>query len=80
VLSDLGAGASHSGGDPAFADEWLEFFTTTSEAGCPVVALVPYPLSRVPRVLRRVARAVPWGRQTSIGTIRQTLGGPHAVA
>lgn len=79
LLSDLGAGASQSRGDPAFADEWLDFFTITSKAGCPAVALVPYPLGRVPRALRRVVHAVAWRRQTSVGTVRQTLGGPHAV-
>ncbi len=80
VLTDLGIGGPRLAPWRVSTDEWLEFERTVTQAGCPVVALVPYPPQRVPKVLRRRVYVVVWDRPTSVATVRRSLRGPLNVA
>ncbi|MFJ9736640.1 hypothetical protein [Streptomyces sp. NPDC101166] len=72
LLSDLGVGGrSHdSGPDP---EDWEEFVGLVTRAGCPVVALTPYPPNRR---LDRTAQLLPqltWDRSTTTGRARAVV-------
>jgi hypothetical protein len=72
VVSDLGA-ARGAGTRRAPESDWLEFSARVRRARCPLVALVPFPVSRVPPALRRGMAVVPWDRSTTTGRLRALL-------
>jgi hypothetical protein len=67
AITDLGAR------DPARAAEWLRFAAMARRAGCPFVALSPYPAARFPRLVRRSIAIVAWDRRTRVGAARRTV-------
>jgi hypothetical protein len=64
LLSDLGVGR-RPGPGRASAGEWLAFAEIAGHARCPILALVPYAVTRVPSALRAALQIVPWDRGTS---------------
>ena len=79
LLTDLGIGRATGGGERTGEAVWLAFLRSLRAAGCPAVALVPYPRERWPA---RLARAVPilyWDRRTSVATVRRAVGRGHRV-
>jgi hypothetical protein len=55
--------------------DWLEFAQLVRRAGCPLVVLVPYPRSRVPRELRRAMTVVEWDRTTTAAGVARAVRG-----
>lgn len=49
---------------------WWEFATKALRRRCPVIAFVPYPLSRWPVGLNGLITPLPWDRKTTVATIR----------
>jgi hypothetical protein len=74
VVSDLGA-ARGSGTRRAPEAEWLAFAARVRRAQCPLVALVPFPPSRVRPALRRAMQVVTWDRATTTGRIHAVRRG-----
>lgn len=74
VVTDLGIGRPGAPGQRATTREWLTFIDEARRAGCPVVAFVPYPLTRVPVALMRAAAVVSWDRSTSIRDVHRRVG------
>lgn len=71
LLTDLGAArAGFDVGRPR-PGEWLRFAEAARRAGCPVVAVVPYPPSRVAPELRRAMYVVTWDRTTTTGRVQR---------
>jgi len=60
LLSDLGI---RSGAAPSVTSQWLVFLARARNAGCPVIAFVPYAKSRWPYWLKRFMRPVLWDRR-----------------
>jgi hypothetical protein len=75
ILSDLGAGPS---GAPPSA--WVRTAAVLRHAGCPAVALCPYPIERVPHRIRRSIAIVEWDRPTTARSARSDIGGLKRVA
>lgn len=69
LLSDLGIASPPSDGETAAPQEWVAFARRVREAGCPLVALVPYAPARWPRALREHLRMLQWDRGTSVLTV-----------
>lgn len=65
AITDLGLRS------PDRARAWLRFGVAARRAGCPFVALVPYPKSRWPRETARKLEIIPWDRRTRVGAIRR---------
>ncbi|MCP4387911.1 MAG: hypothetical protein GY802_06430 [Gammaproteobacteria bacterium] len=74
VLTDLGIGRSRLPAAGVTPDEWLRFARQQRVAGCPLLAIVPYELARVPPALRTHFRVLPWSRSTTIAIVRQLIG------
>lgn len=68
VLTDLGSAPSgpETPDRREVVDRWLRFATLVRSAGCPLVALVPAPVSRIPQAVRRVIAVVSWDRPTGV--------------
>jgi hypothetical protein len=66
LVSDLGVAPSP---DRAGADEWLAFAAGMADAGCRVVAISPYPASRVPPALAAAVTGVVWDASTGPGQV-----------
>jgi hypothetical protein len=71
LLTDLGARRAGKGGTLIEAGEWLHFTGRVRKAGCPLVALVPYPQGRVHPSLRKAMAVVPWDRSTTTGQVKR---------
>jgi hypothetical protein len=74
VLTDLGVSRTAVSGIQAAVDEWVSFASFLRHWGCPLVAFVPYPRSRVPFRLLQEMTIIQWDRTTSVQTIRRALG------
>lgn len=59
VLTDLGIGGSSAA---LVAAEWVAFAKLVRAAGCPLVALVPYPPERWPEAAARALTVAQWDR------------------
>ena len=70
LISDLGIANPPFSLRRATPRDWLELHLRLKEAGCPVVALVPYPPSRWPQALAHVLSIIHWDRRTSATTVR----------
>lgn len=60
---------------PDRAAEWLRFAIAVKRAGCPMIALTPYPKSRWPRAVAKRIAIVPWDRRTRVSAVRREARG-----
>ena len=73
VITDLGIAETDPPGSRASVAEWLGFADAAQAAGVQLRALVPYPATRWPRLLRSRLHPLPWDRQTTAALVRRTL-------
>jgi hypothetical protein len=73
VVTDLGIGRPRFSDDPATPAEWLRFAHEARRNSNRVIALVPYPPSRWPRLLRRSMAVLFWDPATSPRTVSAEL-------
>jgi hypothetical protein len=73
VITDLGILQNPYITDQAEVRDWLRFAAIIQEAGCSLVAFVPYPSSRWPKLLQNTMKIVQWDRTTSTSTIQQIV-------
>jgi hypothetical protein len=73
ALTDLGCAGVTSNDDWASAAEWSRFAQLVRAAGSTVVALLPYPVHRVPIALARSITVVPWNESLSAARVRRIL-------
>ena len=71
IMTDLGILRNPDIIDRAGVRDWLHFAAIVRDAGCSLVAFVPYPSERWPKPLKDVMKIVQWDRTTSISTIQQ---------
>lgn len=67
LLTDLGVGSNSISSERIMPAEWLSFADTVRKAGCELVALVPYPITRISPMIRRAFAVIPWDRTTTTG-------------
>jgi hypothetical protein len=72
VLTDLGIAQPPGIAGLAGASEWRTFGDTLARAGCPLLALVPYPQRRWP-ALSRSMTIVQWDRTTTAAVVRRAV-------
>jgi hypothetical protein len=73
VVTDLGIGGPMLDRDRPTIAEWLAFSYRVREAGCNIVAFVPYEATRWPRRLLSTMRLIHWSERTSVGAVRRAL-------
>ena len=73
MLTDLGCAGPRSNPDWASPEEWARFADRARDAGTVLVALVPYPVRRVPFTLTRRMTVVPWCEDLSAARVRRIL-------
>jgi hypothetical protein len=73
MLTDLGCAGPRSNPDWASPEEWARFADFARNAGMALVALVPYPVRRVPFMLTRRITVVPWCEDLSAARVRRIL-------
>jgi hypothetical protein len=73
ALTDLGCAGVTSNDDWASAAEWSRFAQAVRAAGSTIVALLPYPVHRVPLALARSVTVVPWNESLSAARVRRIL-------
>jgi len=78
VVSDLGIGGPNSDPDRGTVGEWLRFARQVREAGCELIALVPYEAARWPPRLSRAMSVIHWSERTSVGSVRRARHEAHA--
>lgn len=71
LISDLGISNPPFSMRRATLRDWLKLILILEEAGCPVIALVPYPDSRWPKSLARVLPIIQWDRYTTATSARR---------
>jgi hypothetical protein len=71
LVTDLGLGRPEFNGDPADVGEWLDFAELLKPERPRPVAVVPYPLDRIPRALAAALSVVEWDRTTTIQSVRR---------
>jgi hypothetical protein len=71
MLTDLGIGGPPLSEERAGITEWLDFLKQARNNGSDVVALVPYPPRRWPR-LGRLMHIIHWDRRTTAAAIRNS--------
>ena len=74
VITDLGIGRPGAGVDRATVREWRAFADLARRAGCPTVAFVPYPVTRVPPALRASMTVISWDGRTSVRAVHRLIG------
>lgn len=74
VVSDLGVGGPVLHPRRASVAEWYQVFHEIVRAGCTVLALVPYPVTRVPAELTPLLSALTWDRTTTVSTVAALVG------
>jgi hypothetical protein len=67
LISDLGCG--HQSPDRAGLEEWASWLRLLAERDIVPVVLTPYPVDRLPRVLRQMSAACEWDRSTNLGLV-----------
>lgn len=72
IISDLGVAESPYSMRRSSPGEWLGLLDILRGAGCPVLALAPYPPSRWPASLVGRLRIVQWDRRTTVAAVRHT--------
>jgi hypothetical protein len=79
VLSDLGIGGAAADPARALPADWVAFAAEASEAGCPVVAFVPFGPRRWHPLVARAMTIIHWDRRTSAGAVRRAVGPGHGI-
>jgi hypothetical protein len=74
VVSDLGVGGPLPHRRRASVAEWYDVLDEIVRAGCTTLALVPYPVDRVPTELTRLLSALTWDRTTTVSTVAAQVG------
>ncbi|MFJ2001148.1 hypothetical protein ACWCQP_01740 [Streptomyces chartreusis] len=74
VVSDLGVGGPVLHPQRASVAEWYQVFDEIVRAGCTALALVPYPVTRVPADLIPLLSALTWDRTTTVSTVSALVG------
>lgn len=74
LLTDFGIGRAAWLAAPVAPGQWRSFANRLRQRECPVVAFVPYPLSRCPGDLKRSIAIVQWDRPTRTAAIRASAG------
>lgn len=74
VVSDLGVGGPVLHPQRASVAEWHQVLDEIVRAGCTVLALVPYPVTRVPAELTRLLAGLTWDRTTTVSTVAALAG------
>ncbi|MET9833391.1 hypothetical protein ABZ078_29725 [Streptomyces sp. NPDC006385] len=74
VVSDLGVGGPLLHPRRASVAEWYDVLDEIVRAGCTALALVPYPVDRVPTELTRLLSALTWDRTTTVSTVAALVG------
>lgn len=74
VVSDLGVGGPVLHPRRASVAEWYQVCHEIVRAGCTVLALVPYPVTRVPAELTPLLSALTWDRTTTVSTVAALVG------
>lgn len=72
ILTDMGIGARTSGHEVVPLSEWRDFAKRIRTSQCHLIALVPYPRRRWPKVAG--IDIVQWDRSTSVGNVRSVIG------
>jgi hypothetical protein len=71
LLSDLGIAAPAFSPRRATVQDWLQFARQLRIAGCPLLALVPYPRQRWPRRLTKGMNVLLWDRGSTASAVRR---------
>ena len=79
MLTDLGIARPPMSVDKADEKEWLEFAIRAHQAGCPLVAFVPYLRWRWPQRLQAGIHIVPWDHHMTAAGVRHIIGPLHEV-
>ncbi|MFD0003480.1 hypothetical protein ACFVJ4_13790 [Streptomyces sp. NPDC127178] len=74
VVSDLGVGGPVLHPRRASVAEWYHVLDEIVRAGCTVLALVPYPVNRVPAELAPLLSVLTWDRTTTVSTVSALVG------
>ncbi|MFH0518957.1 hypothetical protein ACHBTE_17530 [Streptomyces sp. M41] len=74
LVSDLGVGGPFPHRRRASVAEWYDVLDEIVRAGCTALALVPYPVDRVPAELARLLSALTWDRTTTVSTVAALVG------
>lgn len=69
IVSDLGVGGPLLHPRRASIAEWYQVLDEIDRAGCTALALVPYPVDRVPTELTRLLSSLTWDRTTTVSTV-----------
>jgi hypothetical protein len=80
VVTDLGIGRPRGWNDWADEAEWLNFAAILRKAGCPLVAMVPYPPARWPLAIARDIAILQFDRPTTASVVRRVVGVAHSVS
>ena len=73
VLTDLGCSGFASNNEWASSEEWGRFADAARSAGSGILALLPFPIHRVPLSLARCITVVPWSEALSAARVRRIL-------
>lgn len=73
MLTDLGIAIPSFATENTSVDEWIEFAQHVHEAGCPLLALIPYNSTRWPNALKDQMIIVQWDRETTVSTVSNFL-------
>lgn len=73
LLSDLSVIYRDFDSDWAPLAEWRHFVRTAAEAGCPLLALTPFPPQRVSARLRQGISLLPWSEWLDAGHVQRVL-------
>jgi hypothetical protein len=79
MLTDLGIGMQQSADEAVDVSEWQEFARRMRTAGCHLMALVPYPRHRRPKIPQGSVDIIQWDRLTSVRSVRSVLGRARGV-
>jgi hypothetical protein len=73
VVTDFAIGKSREFFASPDEKEWVQFVNMLARLRCPVLAMVPYPPSRWPRVLSKCCSILQWDRATTASIVKRTL-------
>jgi hypothetical protein len=79
IISDLGIGGAAADPDRALPTDWVSFAAEAREAGCPVVAFVPFGPRRWHPLVARALTLIHWDRRTSAGAVSRAIGRGHRI-
>lgn len=73
VLTDLGIARPLRSSGFAGASDWRQLTQVLGRAGCPLLALVPYPARRWPAELSKCMTILQWDRATTVSVVRRAV-------